>query len=62
MSRTASSSRLVCLDARRGFDMLWILGADRVAYALQAMRGTPVTRFAATHLDHPDWAGLPATT
>jgi hypothetical protein len=42
--------------------MLWILGADRVAYALQAMRGTPVTRFAATHLDHPDWAGLPATT
>ena len=58
MSRTASSSRLVCLDTLRGFDMFWILGADRVAYALHAMHDTPVTRFVATQLNHPDWAGF----
>ena len=33
----ASSARLLSLDALRGFDMFWILGADAVVYALAKM-------------------------
>jgi predicted acyltransferase len=50
--------RLVSLDALRGFDMFWILGADGVAQALRRMEDTPVTRFFATQLDHAAWAGF----
>jgi predicted acyltransferase len=55
---TTTSSRLGCLDTLRGFDMFWILGADRVAYALRAMDDTPLTRFLATQLDHAEWVGF----
>ncbi len=57
-ARPAPATRLVSLDALRGFDMFWILGADGVAYALRAMDDTPVTRFLATQLDHAEWAGF----
>jgi hypothetical protein len=32
---SSSSQRLVSLDALRGFDMFWIVGADNIVYALQ---------------------------
>jgi predicted acyltransferase len=46
------------LDALRGFDMFWILGADSFVYALQATTQTTPTRFLATQLDHAEWAGF----
>jgi predicted acyltransferase len=55
---TTPSSRLVSLDTLRGFDMFWILGADRVVYALRAMDDTPVTRFLAMQLNHAKWVGF----
>ena len=50
--------RLTSLDALRGFDMFWILGADSFVYALHEMGQNPVTKFFAEQLDHAEWAGF----
>ena len=46
------------LDALRGFDMFWILGADSFVYALHRVSQTAPTKFLATQLDHAEWAGF----
>jgi predicted acyltransferase len=46
------------LDALRGFDMFWIIGADSLVYALSRMSENPVTKFLASQLDHAEWAGF----
>lgn len=48
------------LDALRGFDMFWILGADSIVYALRQLRPGPVTGTLAEQLEHADWAGFHA--
>lgn len=54
----AAPRRLVSLDALRGFDMFWILGADALVLALgEANQSAPV-RFLAGQLDHKPWAGF----
>jgi predicted acyltransferase len=53
-----ASGRLVCLDALRGFDMFWILGADALVQALGEVNGSAVAKFFAHQLDHRAWAGL----
>jgi predicted acyltransferase len=61
MSDTKSSTtsgRLMSLDALRGFDMFWIIGADSLVYALNRMSQTPATKFLAAQLDHAEWAGF----
>src|SRR6185437_15536499 len=50
--------RLMSLDALRGFDMFWILGADSFVYALHETSQIAPTRFLATQLDHAEWAGF----
>jgi len=52
------SQRLMSLDALRGFDMFWILGADSFVYALHETSQTTPTKFLATQLDHAEWAGF----
>jgi predicted acyltransferase len=52
------AQRLTSLDALRGFDMFWILGADSLAYALHEMSDNPATKFFAEQLDHAEWAGF----
>jgi predicted acyltransferase len=46
------------LDALRGFDMLWIAGADSLGRALGNIDAGPVGRTLAVQLDHVPWAGL----
>jgi len=61
MTNTTSSSvsnRLMSLDALRGFDMFWIIGADSLVYALNRMSQNPATKFLAEQLDHAEWAGF----
>ncbi len=53
-----ASDRLVSLDALRGFDMFWILGADALVQALGEVNGSPVARFFAGQLDHRAWVGF----
>ena len=55
---TAPSGRLMSLDALRGFDMFWILGADALVHALSEVNGSPLARFLAGQLTHKDWAGF----
>lgn len=51
-------SRLVSLDALRGFDMFWILGADGVARSVRRIGSTPGPDFLGHQLEHVDWAGF----
>jgi len=52
------STRLMSVDALRGFDMFWIVGGIWVARALNQMSDTPVTGFLLGQLRHERWEGL----
>ncbi|HEX5218477.1 MAG TPA: DUF5009 domain-containing protein [Verrucomicrobiae bacterium] len=54
----AASQRLMSLDALRGFDMFWIIGADSLVYALNRMSQSGPTKFLANQLDHAEWQGF----
>jgi len=46
------------LDALRGFDMFWIIGADWLAHAIGKLSGHPVVQVAVGQLEHKDWDGF----
>lgn len=46
------------LDALRGFDMFWILGADSFVAALHQFSKNPVADVVATQMDHVEWQGF----
>ena len=46
------------LDALRGFDMFWIVGAGALVEALGKMNDNSVTRFLSTQLSHVQWEGF----
>jgi len=52
------SQRLMSLDALRGFDMFWIIGAEDLFHALDKISNTGVARVMANQLDHEDWEGF----
>jgi predicted acyltransferase len=54
------SSRLSSLDALRGFDMLWIIGADVLIHRLAAWKHTPWLETWSASLRHVKWEGLAA--
>lgn len=65
ISAPAQPKRLVSLDALRGFDMFWILGADEIFYALNELSKhasagilSAPAAFLAYELDHAEWAGF----
>jgi predicted acyltransferase len=51
-------TRLVSLDALRGFDMLWILGGDAVIRAAAKTWDIAPLRVAAEQVRHKEWAGF----
>ena len=53
------SGRLASIDALRGFDMFWIIGADTLFAALKKVGGgNPAIDAVANQLDHVAWAGF----
>ena len=54
----ANQARLMSVDALRGFDMFWIIGADSLVSALHNLAPTRPTEFIAGQLEHADWAGF----
>jgi len=50
--------RLVSVDALRGFDMLWIAGADALGSAVRGLDGGPLAAFIGGQLDHAAWEGF----
>ncbi len=53
-----TSSRLLSLDALRGFDMFWIAGAEEIVHALRKISDAGLPRLLASQMDHKDWAGF----
>jgi predicted acyltransferase len=56
--RAQQPQRLISLDALRGFDMFWIVGAEGLVNALEKISPNPVTRLLAGQLTHKEWAGF----
>lgn len=50
----STNQRLVCVDALRGFDMLWIIGGAEVIKTLEKASGWPILQGAGIHFDH-EW-------
>ena len=55
---TTTTERLYSLDALRGFDMFWIMGAEEIFHGLFKATGSPFWGAIANELTHPDWNGF----
>ena len=55
---TYTPQRLYSLDALRGFDMFWIMGAEEIVNSMAKATGSPFWNGFATQLTHPDWNGF----
>ncbi|MBS1936056.1 MAG: DUF5009 domain-containing protein, partial [Bacteroidetes bacterium] len=58
MSQVSTTQRLYSLDALRGFDMFWIMGAEEIFHAMSKATGSPFWGAIANQLTHPDWNGF----
>src|SRR5688500_6835055 len=61
ITQADSRGRIASVDALRGFDMFWIIGADALFYALNKLAGgdgRSIIGFFATQLDHVAWEGF----
>lgn len=54
----SAPTRLVSVDALRGFDMFWIIGGEEVARALESLGGGPVVAMFSEQLKHVEWQGF----
>ena len=52
------TERVRSVDALRGFDMMWILGAGIFVNALDKLSGSSATRMIAAQLQHVEWEGV----
>ena len=52
------SERLYSLDALRGFDMFWIMGAEQIFHNLFKATGSPFWGAVSKELSHPAWNGF----
>jgi predicted acyltransferase len=57
-SLPALPDRLYSLDALRGFDMFWIMGADAFFHNLATATGSPFWSAIGNQLEHPAWNGF----
>jgi predicted acyltransferase len=55
---TPAGSRLIALDALRGFAMFWIVGGDAFGGALAKLDGGAASAFLARQFEHSAWAGF----
>lgn len=55
---TRATSRLMSLDALRGFDMFWIIGAAGLVVGLQKLNDNPVIKGLRKQLQHVSWEGF----
>src|SRR5215471_18353995 len=52
------SQRLMSVDALRGFDMFWIIGADSLVAGLNQLTKSRPVSFLADQLEHAEWEGF----
>ena len=53
-----TSTRLYSLDALRGFDMLWIMGADEIIHTIKDASNSAFWNTVDIQFDHPYWNGF----
>jgi len=53
-----ADSRLISLDALRGFDMFWIMGGESIVEAAAALTGLAGLVWFAGQMEHPEWNGF----
>jgi predicted acyltransferase len=58
MTQVSTSQRLYSLDALRGFDMFWIMGAEEIVHGLAKATGGSFWQAFSQQLTHPDWNGF----
>lgn len=58
MTSISPSQRLYSLDALRGFDMFWIMGAEEIFHQLAKISSSPVIQEISNQLTHPAWHGF----
>lgn len=57
--RNRPSTRLLSLDALRGFDMFWIIGGEDILRSVAKLTGSPAFQvFAQRNTSHPEWNGF----
>ncbi len=56
--RIAGDSRVVSIDALRGFDMFWIVGGGAFIEALADLWKHPIAQTVKEQLEHVEWAGF----
>jgi predicted acyltransferase len=56
--RNQGGSRVLSIDALRGFDMFWIIGGGTLLESLVQVRNLPITRTIQQQLDHVVWEGF----
>ena len=54
----APTHRLMSLDALRGFNMFWIVGAEDIVKALDKVSPSPAVHLLTGQLTHKDWEGV----
>lgn len=54
----AVAGRITSIDALRGFDLFWIIGAEAILKGLDRVLNSPATNFISTQLDHVEWTGF----
>lgn len=52
--------RLYSLDALRGFDMFWIIGAEEVFHSMGTITHHPFWEGLSAQFEHPVWNGFTA--
>ncbi len=55
---TVAPQRLYSLDALRGFDMFWIMGAEDIVHGMAKVTGSPFWQGFGNELTHPAWNGF----
>jgi len=56
--KSSSSNRLYVLDALRGFDMFWIMGAEEIVHSLYKATENDTVGLFAEQFTHPSWNGF----
>ncbi len=54
----STPTRLYSLDALRGFDMFWIMGADEIFHSLRDSTKSTFWTVIGNQFEHPDWNGF----
>lgn len=57
-SSSSASQRVLAIDALRGFDMFWIIGADAVARSVLGLMGSSRASKLAEQFEHVQWEGF----